>query len=158
MKFQVTLHAMFSGLQDRGVEGWLELVAGGTIFIVANIWDCRLSSTFTLCTPMLIFCFWNTWRAWLGFHQVERQFHGRELNCKPLRAVWVPLHYHPVVWGHLGPNFNAHRDIWKQVLAPKVSLAHLERRSLQMEVADCTFKTTLNMILCVTNSHCLVQH
>ena len=40
---------------------------------------------------------------WLVFCQVERQFDSRELNRQPLRLVGLPLHYHPVVKGHLGP-------------------------------------------------------
>ena len=34
---------------------------------------------------------------WLIFRQVERRFHGLESNRQPLRPVWVPLHYHPVI-------------------------------------------------------------
>ena len=40
--------------------------------------------------------------TWLVFHQVERRFHGWESNLQPLRSVWVPLHYHLAVLGHLG--------------------------------------------------------
>ena len=38
----------------------------------------------------------------LVFHQVEKHFHGWESNRQPLWSVWVPLHYHSVVQGHLG--------------------------------------------------------
>lgn len=43
--------------------------------------------------------------------QVERQSHGRESNRQPLRVVWVSLHYHLVVQGHLGPHIGCYHKV-----------------------------------------------
>ena len=32
-----------------------------------------------------------------------RRFHNQDSNRQPLRSVWVPLYYHPIVKGHLKP-------------------------------------------------------
>ena len=39
----------------------------------------------------------------VSFRPIERQFHRGEHNRQSFCSVWVPFHYHPVVWGHLGP-------------------------------------------------------
>lgn len=38
------------------------------------------------------------------FHLVERRLYGQESNRRILCLVWVSLHYHPVVKGHLRPH------------------------------------------------------
>ena len=36
-------------------------------------------------------------------HQVEKRFHNGHQTTNHFIWKWVPLHYHPVVWGHLKP-------------------------------------------------------